>query len=218
MSQALLLRLAADSEFGEMQMAKWDERYQQGEHLNDQPHPLVVEFAAMLNPGRVLDVACGVGRHTLYLAERGWQVTAVDSSGVAVEILREHARKLDLQIDARVADFERGEFIIEPDSYDLILNCLYLQRDLFPAIKTGVKAGGMVLAVIAMVDDDPSVKPMNPAFLLRPGELRAQFDGWELLHDSESKPAAGKRAMAEIVARRKTSADVVNTLRQQIPN
>jgi len=184
-------------------MTKWDDRYQQGEHLNDKPHPLLVEFAAKLEPGRVLDVACGVGRHALYLAERGWQVTAVDSSKVAIEILLERAKEPCLQVDARVADLEAAEFIIESNQYDLAVNCCYLQRELFPAIKAGVKIGGVVVVVIAMTDDDPAVKHMNPEFLLQPGELRAQFDGWELLHDFEGKQAAERRAMAEIVARRK---------------
>lgn len=185
-------------------MNRWDERYSKGEHLNDQPHALLVEYAAKLRPGRALDLACGVGRHALYLAERGWQVTAVDSSNLAIDILRERARQLGVQVDARIADLELGDFLIEPDRYDLIVNCCYLQRDLFPAIKAGVRAGGMVIAVIAMVDDEPNVKPMNPAFLLQPGELLAEFPGWELLHKFEGK-AEGKsaqRAIAEIVARR----------------
>lgn len=183
-------------------MTKWDMRYKQGEHWNDQPHPLVVEFAAKLRSGLALDLACGTGRHALHLAGLGWQVTAVDSSKVAIELLNERARKLNLQIDARVADLETGEFVIEPESYDLIVNCRYLQRDLFPAIKAGVKVGGCVLAVIAMADDDPAVKPMNPEFLLQPGELRAQFDGWELLHDSETKTETGKRLMAALAAKK----------------
>jgi hypothetical protein len=55
-----------------------------------------------------------------------------------------------------------------------------------------------------MVDDDPGVKPMNPAFLLEPGELRAEFEGWELWRDFEGKREGSerRRAMAEIVARR----------------
>lgn len=193
--------------------AKWLERHSKQE-FDGQPHPLVVEFAATLKPGWTLDLACGVGRHALYLAERGWQVTAVDSSKVAIEILSQSAADKGLQFDARVADLTTGEFVIEPEAYDLIVNCCYLQRDLFPAIKAGVKVGGCVLAVIAMVDDDPQVKPMNSAFLLQPGELRAQFDGWELLHDFEGKRAAGNRAMAEIVARRNSFGDVVKTFQQ----
>ncbi len=189
-------------------MNRWDTKWTErsGSQSNKQPHPLVVEFAATLTPGRALDVACGVGRHSLFLAERGWQVTAVDSSKVAIELLSQAAAKKHLSVDARLADLERGEFLIEPDSYDLIVNCCYLQRDLFPAIKAGVKIGGCVLAVIAMVDDDPAVKPMNPAFLLQPGELHAQFDDWELLHDYEAKSELGKRRMAELVARKKSQA------------
>ncbi|MFN0111908.1 MAG: methyltransferase domain-containing protein [Blastocatellia bacterium] len=193
--------------------AKWFER-QSNQELNGQPHPLVVQFVEKIKPGRALDLACGVGRHALHLAELGWQVTAVDSSNVAIEILSQAVADKHLQIDSHVADLERGEFLIEPDSYDLIVNCCYLQRDLFPAIKAGVKVGGCVLAVIAMVDDDPEVKPMNPAFLLQPGELRAEVDDWELLHDFECKPAAGRRAIAELVARRNSLGDVVKSLRQ----
>lgn len=186
-------------------MSDWDERYSRGEHLHDDAHPLVVEFAAKLEPGRALDVACGAGRHAVWLAERGWQVTAVDYSRVAIETLRRQALDRGLTIDARVADLERGEFAIEPSIYDLIVVTNYLQRDLFPAIKSGVREGGVVIAAIAMIDDDPAVKPMNPAFLLNPGELRLEFDGWELLRDYEGKPAgrAHRRAIAEIVARRR---------------
>jgi len=182
---------------------KWANRHRLGEQANDQPHPLVVRFTSQLKPGRALDVACGTGRHALYLAERGWQVTAVDSSQVAVEILLERARQLGVSVDARLADLELGEFTIEPDSYDLIVNCGYLQRDLFPAIRAGVRVGGLVIAVVAMVDDDPNVTPMNSVFLLQPGELRAVFDGWNLLHDFEGKPKekADGRAVAEIVVR-----------------
>jgi len=181
--------------------AKWLERQSQCE-LNERRYPLIVKFTGKLTPGCALDVACGAGRHSIYLAERGWQVTAVDSSQVAIELLSQAAVEKHLSIDAHLADLETGEFLIEPGRYDLIVNCCYLQRDLFPAIKAGVKVGGCVLAVIAMVDDDPAVKPMNPAFLLQPGELRAQFDGWELLHYSETKSEQGKRRMAELVARK----------------
>jgi hypothetical protein len=57
-----------------------------------------------------------------------------------------------------------------------------------------------------MFDDDPAVKPMNPAFLLSPGALRAQFEveGWQLIHYFEGKTEEEqhRRKMAEIVARR----------------
>lgn len=179
----------------------WDERYRRGEHGNDEPHPLVVRAASLSAPGRALDVACGTGRHALLLAECGWQVTAVDGSPVALELLQARAKERGVIVDSVVADLERGEFAIESQAYDLIVLTCYLQRNLFPALRAGVKPGGLIVAVIAMLDDDPHVKPMNPAFLLAPGELRAQFSDWDVVHEVESK-RAGKRAMAEIIARR----------------
>lgn len=179
----------------------WDERYRRDEHGNAEPHPLVVRASQLSAPGRALDVACGTGRHALLLAERGWQVTAVDSSAVALELLQVRAKERGVFVDSVVADLERGEFAIEPQTYDLIVVTCYLQRDLFPALRAGVKPSGLIVAVIAMLDDDPQVKPMNPAFLLASGELSAQFQDWDLLHEAESK-SAGKRAMAEIIARR----------------
>jgi tellurite methyltransferase len=183
-------------------MSDWNERYRRGEHTNDDPHPLVVKVASRLAPGRALDVACGAGRHAIWLAQRGWNVTAVDYSDTAIEILRERSRQHGVAVDPHIADLERHEFVIESAKYDLIVVCNYLQRDLFASIKEGTRIGGIVIAVIAMVDDDPNVKPMNPAFLLNAGELRANFQGWTVLHDFEGRPPGKqpRRAVAEIVA------------------
>ncbi len=185
-------------------MTDWEKRYQKGEHVNDEPHPSITGFASKLVPGRALDVASGAGRHAIWLAERGWQVTAVDNSPTAMQILQQRSRDKAVLIHSIVADLERHEFVIERESYDLIVVCNYLQRDLFPSIRSGTRIGGIVIAVIAMSDDDPDIKPMNPAYLVNPGELRADFEGWELIRYSEGKPAGQphRRAAAEIVARR----------------
>jgi len=188
-------------------MTDWDARYRQGQHASDEPHPLIKTFAAKLPPGRALDVACGPGRHAIWLAKHGWTVIAVDSSSVAVDLVQQRAHANSVRVNAVIADLERQEFAIESESYDLIVVCNYLQRDLFPDIRAGTRIGGVVIAIIALVDGDPGIKPMNPAFLLNPHELRAQFDGWEVLHTFEGKPGgdASRRAAAELVARRITS-------------
>jgi tellurite methyltransferase len=184
-------------------MATWDERYAKREHINDQPHPLITKFVSDFPAGSALDVACGLGRHAVWLAERGWQVTAVDSSAVAMQILEEHSRGAGLSLNLVTADLERDAFVIERESYDLIVVCNYLQRDLFPSIKAGAHVGGIVIATIPMVDNDPNIKPMNPAYLLNPGELRAEFTGWDVIHSFEGKlPNTGQRATADIVARK----------------
>jgi len=193
----------------------WDERYRRGEHAGPEPDPLL-EIAlshfrgARSSPGaapRALDLACGAGRHALRLAEAGFAVTAVDASAVAVEMLRECARSRGLRVDARVADLEAGEFPFEPEAFHLVCDFFYLQRDLFPLIREGLRPGGLFVAAIHTEDDDPRLRPFSTEFLLRPGELREEFAGWRLLHYEEAKgvdeaAGPGRRRTARLVARR----------------
>jgi SAM-dependent methyltransferase len=147
----------------------WNRRYLAGQHLFDAPSPLVVRFTGDLAPGVALDLASGPGRNALYLAERGWQVTAVDGSPIAIATLRER----NANIDARIADLERGEFQILPDAYDLICDCLYFQRDLFEHMKMGIRRGGMAIVTALRTR-------------AHPGELREYFSDWKILHDREA--------------------------------
>ena len=152
------------------------------------PSPLLVEVAGLLPPGRALDLACGTGRHTLHLARLGWQVTAVDISQGAIRDLRQSAEP-NLAIDTLVADLEKHEFVIEPYAYDLICDFHYLQRDLFPQIRRGVRPGGAVAAAIHLTG----------RYALESGELRTFFDGWKILYYSESPTP---RPTARLIARR----------------
>ncbi|HEV2912083.1 MAG TPA: methyltransferase domain-containing protein [Pyrinomonadaceae bacterium] len=185
-------------------MADWDERYSHGEHIIAEPMPILVGLARQLEPGRALDLACGPGRHALFLAERGWQVTAVDASRVGIELLKKNALERGVEVEARVANLERGEFEIEPEAYDLIGVFYYLQRDLFPQIRAGVRQGGIVIAAIHLIDENPDAHHANEDYLLRPGELRAEFRGWQLMHDYEGPSTEGghNRRTAELVARK----------------
>jgi len=195
---------------------RWDERYLRGEHAPAEPSGLLVraveefaqvDLAAAPAPPRALDVACGAGRHALFLAARGFRVTAVDASRVGVKMMLERARGCGLSLDARVADLARGEFTIERGAYQLVCDFYYLQRDLFRAMRAGLRPGGLFVAAIHTADERPSARPMNPDFLLRPEELREQFRGWEILHYHETEGRdedAGQhdRRSAEIIARR----------------
>jgi SAM-dependent methyltransferase len=171
----------------------WDAHYSDPANISLDPAPLLVQVADLLPPGRALDLACGPGRNALYLARLGWQVTAVDSSASAIAHLRRQAP----HVDARFADLERGEFAIGPAAYDLICDFYYLQRDLFPAIREGVRPGGVFAGAVHLFDPGH-----NPAFSLRPGEFRAEFDGWKILYYSEGAEAGRERRSAGIIARR----------------
>lgn len=172
-------------------MPDWNQRYRSGEHTTKEPSPFLRTAIKDLKPGRALDIACGVGRHAIYLAKSGWKVTAVDTSLVGIEILRERARTAGATVDARVADLEKGEFQIEPNTFDLICVFYYLQRDLFPAIRAGLKPGGTIVAAIHLNDGKADAKPRNPDFLLEPNELKELFADWEITYYRESESDEG---------------------------
>lgn len=175
----------------------WDAHYSDPSHLDFTPASLLVEVAELVPPGRALDLACGYGRNALYLASLGWHVTAVDSSAVAIGILRERARTAS--VDARLADLEAGEFTIAAGAFDLICDFLYLQRDLFPQIRDGVRPGGVFVGAILLADD---ARGRSPAFVLQPGELREEFAGWKVLFYSEGAEEGRSWRAARIIARR----------------
>jgi SAM-dependent methyltransferase len=183
-----------------LSLEKWNERYQAGEQILDTPTPLVEKFAGV-PAGDALDVACGPGRHALYLASLGWHVTAVDGSNVALNLLREHARQRKLVIDSRLADLERGEFEIPESAYDLICDCYYLQRDLIPAIQRGLRPGGTAIVIVHLIDADHPEPTQTRAL---PGELRKFFDGWSILHYYEGPPneTGHRHPVAELAARK----------------
>jgi SAM-dependent methyltransferase len=153
------------------------------------PERIVLDAMDLLSPGIALDVACGTGRHARVLAARGWRVTAVDSSRVAVEWLKGADG-----IDVIQADLETGDYRIEPGRYDLICDTCFLHRPLFPKMADGVRPGGFFVGVFPL-------EGMNPAWLMRPGELPGYFADWEILTFSE-RPSGSGRLRAEIIARK----------------
>ena len=192
-------------------MANWDERYRSGEHTTKEPSPLLHKAIENLTPGRALDIASGVGRHAIFLAQHGWHVTAVDSSRVGIEMVQQRAREAGVTVEARVADLESGEFKITPATYDLICVFYYLQRDLFSPIRAGVKSGGSVVAAIHLNDGKENAKPANPAFLLEPGELKQLFADWEITYyrEGESDEGGHHHDTAYLIARKPPDADAM---------
>jgi tellurite methyltransferase len=152
---------------------------------------------------RVLDLACGTGRHSLLFAEQsGCKVLGVDSSAVAIELMR--AR--DPGIETMVCAAE--EFAFAEEAFDLAIVSMFLDRNLFPKIRACVKPGGRVAMAIPLVDGREGVKPMNPDYLLEPGELAAEFHApdWVCEHSIETLPHPPARRIAEWIARKSTTA------------
>ncbi|WP_433292157.1 class I SAM-dependent methyltransferase [Actinoplanes sp. CA-030573] len=96
----------------------WDERYRESDRIwSGNPNEALVAEVADLPPGRALDLGCGEGADAVWLAKRGWQVTAVDISGVALERAAAHARDAGVTVT-----FERHDLTqtFPEGAYDLV--------------------------------------------------------------------------------------------------
>jgi SAM-dependent methyltransferase len=99
--------------------ATWDLRYAEREQLwSGQPNGALVAEVAGLSPGRVLDVGCGEGADAVWLASRGWDVTALEVSGVALDRAAGHAR--DAGVSVRWLHAELAQAMLPPASFDLV--------------------------------------------------------------------------------------------------
>ena len=99
--------------------AEWDRRYAEGEQLwSGQPNGALVAEVAGLEPGRVLDVGCGEGADAVWLASRGWDVTALEVSGVALRRAARHAEDAGVRI--RWVHAELAEARLSAGSFDLV--------------------------------------------------------------------------------------------------
>jgi SAM-dependent methyltransferase len=136
-------------------------------HLIEQASPWVRRFAPLVpEGGRVLDLACGRGRHTRLLAELGYSVEAVDRDPLAQEILQGIDR-----VHVRIADLEEGPWPYHTEVFDGMVVTNYLYRPQLPALLKLVAPQGVFIYETFMAGNERFGKPSNPAFLLRSGEL-----------------------------------------------
>ena len=154
-------------------------------------------------PGRALDIACGKGRNALFLASRGFQVTAMDISSVGLEQGRKQADESLLSIAWQQTDLE--QLRLGSAEYDLIVNINYLQRSLIPQIKAAVKTGGHVIFDTYLIDQQVIGHPKNPDYLLLHNELLDHFRDFRVLFYREGKfvDGTGPSFRAGIFAQRR---------------
>jgi len=150
--------------------------------------------------GLALDVACGRGRHALFLARRGWAVRAVDRDADSIAALRAEADRLGVPLQADVLDLEAGETDLGREAYDLIVVVHYLHRPLFPALLLALAPGGLLVYETFTVDQARRGKPANPDFLLQHGELRDRLGSLTILRERDG--VFDGRDVAAVVARK----------------
>ena len=139
--------------------------------IGEAPSAWVIRWAAHRVAGSsALDVACGNGRHTRWLAARGYQVTALDRDPNCA-----HALEGLPNIRFIAADLEADGWPLADAQFDAILVTNYLHRPLFPALKSALGPGGLLIYETFAVGNAAFGKPSNPDYLLRPCELLDSF-------------------------------------------
>lgn len=141
-------------------------------HASDGPASwLMMNRALLPAAGQALDVACGRGRHAVWLAGRGFSTTAIDRDLAAIAALGERARREQLAITAIARDLEGGDAGLGDALFDVIVAVHYLYRPLFPALIAALRPGGVLVYETFTRAQAARGRPTNPAFLLEPGEL-----------------------------------------------
>jgi SAM-dependent methyltransferase len=164
----------------------------------DRPSQWVVRWSERVRAGgRVLDVACGSGRHARFFAARGHPVDAVDRDPEAVAALAGVPG-----VSALCADIESGPWPYEGRRYAGVVVVHYLHRPLFPRLLAALEEGGVLLYETFAAGNERYGRPRNPDFLLRPGELlevvrgRLRVLAYEDVFLAEPRPAMIQRICA----------------------
>jgi SAM-dependent methyltransferase len=142
----------------------------------------------------VLDLAAGGGRHTRFLLERGFLVSAVDRDTAAVATLDEP------RLTVIAIDLEDGAPWRLGGGYDGIVVTNYLHRPLFPALEKSLAEDGVLLYETFAQGNERFGHPRNPAFLLRPGELLGAFPTLTVIAFEQGYLAAPRPAVVQRIA------------------
>ena len=165
-------------------------------HGAEAPSAWVERWASLVPQGTVLDVACGAGRHSRFFLEKGYQVVAGDPEPQRIP----GARFIQ-------SDLEDGSpWPLPGVRFEGIVVTNYLHRPLMATLAASLAEGGVLIYETFMLGNERYGRPSNPAFLLRPGELRETFgelrlEGFEEGLVTSPKPAMIQRLCA-VLARK----------------
>lgn len=139
----------------------------------------------------------GRGRHALLLAQRGFHTFGVDLNLDAVREAMQLAAREGLLIRGWCADLTISR--LPARAFDVVVVTRYLQRDLFQSIRDSLTPGGYVIyETFTVAQRELGTGPTSPNHLLRPDELRSEFDGWELMfYEEVGRPEAVARLVAQ---------------------
>lgn len=182
----------------------WDRKYREGLPSLTRPDPFFVSAyqeqagQGFPKPGTALDLAAGLGRHALWLAERAWQVSAVDVSGVAISKLSQTAAQLNVEI--KLFAIDAAEYDFASARFDLIVLFYHMDRTLFPKIVSALNPGGLFICKMAVHWGSEIALPRGNFQPLIKNELVSLVPGLQAMHYHE-RPVRG-RGVVEFVGKK----------------
>ena len=153
---------------------------------------------------RCLDLACGNGRHALWLAGRGWQVCAVDQDSSSLGAIASS----DASITCVHADLEAAPWPLPGRSFDAVVVTNYLWRPLWPHILSSLAPDGLLIYETFSREQARIGRPRNPDFLLEPGELLQRCQSLRILAYEDLRLGNPDRFVQRIAARRERADDL----------
>lgn len=185
--------------------ADWDARYRAATIEGVAPARVLSENAHLLPAaGRALDVACGLGGNARFLARRGLETIAYDSSIVAINKLNAYAQRHALPLHAEHRDMEENP--PGADGFDVAVVAYFLERRLAKPIMDALRPGGLLFYQTFIRDHVDSAGPRNPAYRLERNELLILFAPLKILFYREEGRAGdtsrGFRNEAMLVAQK----------------
>ena len=165
------------------------------------PSPFLEREHVRAPAGAALDLACGTGRATVFLAARGFRAEGWDVDESALERARAFAVREGVRAGFARVDLERGPLPPRDAAYALVTVSRYLHRALHPWIERALAPGGVLLVETFRLGQERFGPPRRPRHLLEPGELLRAFPTLRTEWHEES-PANAPPVMARLVARR----------------
>lgn len=144
--------------------------------------------------GKVLDIACGAGRDSVYMATCGWKVYSIDYLPDALDKLTLMAAHNNVVVNTECLDLEKAlsQMKVHIADCEVVIIVRYLQRELLPLIKQELMAGGFIVYQTFLKGCEAFGSPRNPRYLLQPGELAEVFNGFDILVDEIEYLADGR--------------------------
>lgn len=152
------------------------------------PNAFLEELTPTLQPGRVLDLACGAGRESVYLSSLGWRVEGCDVRSDALERAQQLERSCAgacEPIEWKLADVEEPNFAPN-GQFALIIMFRFLHRPLFERLAEWLcPHGSLVCETFTTTHRERHGKPLKDRFVLLPGEYQRLVKGLRIRHHSE---------------------------------